>query len=735
MLDSCELALTGDELTSFGHSILTDVPENVTVTPMDGPVGCSGVFLGARFDSAKSRHVFPIGTLRNLRFLCCHRFKLWWMTQRVGSNGKEVPNETQFLLLETDRDSQSSIEPVYVVMLPLVDGSFRAAIQGSSDDMLEICSESGDPDVRTFESTKAVFVNAGRNPYKLLNESIRSLEKHSGNFQHREKKTLPGFVDYFGWCTWDAFYTDVDEDGIRKGLSSLAEGGVPAKFLIIDDGWQAVAADFHAKATLTPETQHFSRLVDIKPNEKFNCDNEQEACADGRGNLTELVTSAKDDYGLKYVYVWHALMGYWGGINPTAASTQKFLVTLIYPHFSPSVMDKPDTVLDLITKHGLGVIGPSKIHEFYDEMHSYLASCGVDGVKVDVQSMLELVGGGHGGRVEIARAYHTALEASVTKNFKENGVIACMSHNTDSIYMTQRTAVVRASDDFWPNDPASHTIHLLAVAYNSMFLGEFMQPDWDMFHSLHPAAEFHAAARAVGGCPVYVSDKPGQHNFEVLRKLVLHDGSILRARLPGRPTRDCLFVDTARDGRSLLKVWNINACNGVLGAFNCQGAAWCKDSRKYKFHDSESKELAGTICAADIEGLEQLTGPDWEGDVAIYSHNSGELVDLPLGASLATMLKRLEFEIFTVSPIQYAEVYSRQSSSGAPLSLAAAVPLTSPPCSQPANPPFAGTTQSPPTHPRLSLLLQVRCLYRPQGSAMRPFPPDAAAPGVLSQPR
>ncbi|CAI7893517.1 unnamed protein product [Closterium sp. NIES-54] len=540
---------------------------------MDGPIGCSGVFLGARFDSAKSRHVFPIGTLRNLR--------KWYVFEHSGQCA----------------------------------GIWCSCVFSG----LLVCAITGDPDVRTFENTKAVFVNAGRDPYKLLNESIRSLEKHSGNFQHREKKTLPGF-----------------------GLSSLAEGGVPAKFLIIDDGWQAVAADFHAKATLTPETQHFSRLVDIKPNEKFHCDDEQEACVDGRGNLKELVTSAKDDYGLKYVYVWHALMGYWGGVNPTAASTQKFLAALKYPDFSPSVLDKPDTVLDLITKHGLGVIGPSKIHEFYDEMHSY-PSCGVDGVKVDVQSMLELVGGGHGGRVEIARAYHTALEASVAKNFEENGVIACMSHNTDGIYMTQQTAVVRASDEFWPNDPASHTIHLLAVAYNSMFLGEFMLPDWDMFHSLHPAAEFHAAARAVGGCPVYVSDKPDQHRFEVLRKLVLNDGSILRARLPGRPTRDCLFVDTARDGRSLLKLWNINACNGVLGAFNCQGAAWCKDSRKYEFHDFESKELAGTILLTSR--VRQLTG---------FLPVTGELVDLPLGASLVTMLKRLEFEIFTVSPIQRA---------------------------------------------------------------------------------
>lgn len=70
-----------------------------------------------------------------------------------------------------------------------------------------------------------------------------------------------------------------------------------------------------------------------------------------------------------------------------------------------------------------------------------------------------------------------------------------------------------------------------------------------MVQSLHPAAEYHAAARAVGGCAIYVSDKPHNHNFDLLKKLVLPDGSVLRAQLPGRPTRDCLFVDPARDGK------------------------------------------------------------------------------------------------------------------------------------------------------------------------------------------
>ena len=72
--------------------------------------------------------------------------------------------------------------------------------------------------------------------------------------------------------------------------------------------------------------------------------------------------------------------------------------------------------------------------------------------------------------------------------------------------------------------------------------------------SKHPAAGLHAAARAVSGAAVYVSDKPGQHDFDILRQLVLSDGSVLRALLPGRPTLDCLFADPLRDKQSVLKV-------------------------------------------------------------------------------------------------------------------------------------------------------------------------------------
>lgn len=58
----------------------------------------------------------------------------------------------------------------------------------------------------------------------------------------------------------------------------------------------------------------------------------------------------------------------------------------------------------------------------------------------------------------------------------------------------------------------------------------------------------------MSGGAVYVSDKPGEHDFDLLKRLVLPDGSVLRALLPGRPTRDTLFSDVLRDGTSVLKV-------------------------------------------------------------------------------------------------------------------------------------------------------------------------------------
>ena len=116
-------------------------------------------------------------------------------------------------------------------------------------------------------------------------------------------------------------------------------------------------------------------------------------------------------------------------------------------------------------------------------------------------------------------------------------------------------------DDFWCTDSSGDWLqgcHMVHCAYNSLWMGNFIQPDWDMFQSTHPCAAFHAASRAISGGPIYVSDIVGNHNFELLKTLVLPDGSILRCEYYALPTRDCLFENPLHDGKTMLKIWNLN---------------------------------------------------------------------------------------------------------------------------------------------------------------------------------
>ncbi|CAH1425085.1 unnamed protein product [Lactuca virosa] len=643
-----KISIDGANLVVHGKTVLKNVPENIVLTPGTGSGLVTGAFIGATSSNTKSLHVFPVGVLEDLRFMCCFRFKLWWMTQRMGTCGKDIPLETQFMLVES-KDNNDNSPTIYTVFLPLLEGQFRAVLQGNDKNELEICLESGDHAVETNQGLSLVYMNAGTNPFEVITQALKAVENHMQTFHHREKKKLPEFIDWFGWCTWDAFYTDVTAEGVEEGLKSLSSGGTPPRFLIIDDGWQQIGNENKDPNIVVQEGAQFAnRLTGIKENEKF-----QKKKDDHPPGLKHVVDEAKEHHNVKYVYVWHALAGYWGGVNPTVAGMEHYDPTLAYPIQSPGVKgNQPDIVMDSLAVHGLGLVHPRKVFNFYNELHAYLASCGVDGVKVDVQNIIETLGAGYGGRVSITRSYVQALEASIAKNFEDNGCIACMCHNTDGLYSAKQTAIIRASDDFYPHDPASHTIHISSVAYNTLFLGEFMQPDWDMFHSLHPAADYHAAARSIGGCAIYVSDKPGNHNFDLLRKLVLPDGSVLRAQLPGRPTLDCLFADPARDGISLLKIWNVNKCTGVVGVFNCQGAGWCKIEKKTRIHDASPGILTGSVQSADVDALTQVAGPDWHGETIVYCQRSGEVIRLPKGVSLPVTLKVLEYELFHFCPLE-----------------------------------------------------------------------------------
>ena len=69
----------------------------------------------------------------------------------------------------------------------------------------------------------------------------RNAECRAGELDYptlpRQRKTYPEMLDMLGWCSWDAFYHKVDEAGLREGGGAAGSLGLPAGWVMIDDGW------------------------------------------------------------------------------------------------------------------------------------------------------------------------------------------------------------------------------------------------------------------------------------------------------------------------------------------------------------------------------------------------------------------------------------------------------------------------------------------------------------------
>nr|XP_024929886.2 probable galactinol--sucrose galactosyltransferase 2 [Ziziphus jujuba var. spinosa] len=207
-------------------AVLTRVPENIIVTPTNS----KAAFIGASSKTSCSSHDFYLGILeycvpcfmttnREYKFEYLFRFNLWWMIPCFGESGSEVPAETQMLLLEISEPTTTAGERFYLLLLPILDGQFRASLQGANENRLEFSVGSGDPNVLTSQVFESVFISSGDNPFKRIKNSIKILEKQKGTFSHIENKKIPEHV-MFGWSTWDAFYTGVSPQRIEEGLKS-----------------------------------------------------------------------------------------------------------------------------------------------------------------------------------------------------------------------------------------------------------------------------------------------------------------------------------------------------------------------------------------------------------------------------------------------------------------------------------------------------------------------------------
>ena len=338
-----------------------------------------------------------------------------------------------------------------------------------------------------------------------------------------KERNYPEIFDGFGWCTWNAFYKEVTSRKIYNKLDEFKEKGIKIKWLLVDDGWQ----QFDDR-----------KLLSIKEDPvKF---------PEGLKAFTQKV---KEEYGVRYVGVWHAFEGYWAGIHKDGE---------LYK-----------THKDMFFETPTGWIVPGetevKAFKFWDMQHSYLKEQGIDFVKVDNQAAASNKYDNILPGATAASILHTAVEKSVFKNFN-GAMINCMGSKMENILTRPKSAISRNSDDFYPNAEHGFITHIVQNVYVSPVHNQIHHCDFDMFWTKHKTATVSAVLRAISGGPVYVSDEVGNTKAEQLKPLVTPNGDIWRFENAAMVTKELFYTDCSK-AEVPLKVWNKSGDNFVVAAF------------------------------------------------------------------------------------------------------------------------------------------------------------------------
>lgn len=444
-----------------------------------------------------------------------YQHKDWWTRPHFDTDPARLPARTQSIVWQTAGG--------FYHLLPVVGAAWRTDAVGADGGFALRLSayESGHRRCDTL----AFALAAGDDPYGLVRSNLdAALEALDYPTLSRESKTYPEPLDRLGWCSWDAFYHQVDEAGLLAKAEELQGLGLPVGWVMIDDGWS--------------DTKDGKLMAFEADPVKFP------------GGLKRAVSALKSRFGIRHVGVWHTIVGYWGGIHEESGIAKTSRESL-YQVPRGNLVPYPDA------GRGFG---------FWHAWHGFLRRQGIDFVKVDGQSSVLNYMKERRSVGEAAAAAHEALEASVALHFNDT-IINCMGMASENVWHRPKSAISRNSDDFVPQEKRGFPEHALQNGYNSYYHGAFYWGDWDMYWSNNHDDNQNAVLRSVSGGPIYISDAPGNTNPANVWPLIYADGTIIRCEGTANPTPDCLLADPA-ERPVPLKLWNTAGGAGVVAAFH-----------------------------------------------------------------------------------------------------------------------------------------------------------------------
>lgn len=424
----------------------------------------------------------------------------WWTQPAFIQTFKEIPERTQSIYMEIGEGA--------AYLLPMAGEIYKTNACPGRAGVLTLVMTAYQSGRREAEET-IFFISWGKHIYEAVEKAFCQAEKET-HLPLRKDRCYPEIFEYLGWCSWDAFYTDITESKVRKKAEELGRKQVPVRWFLMDDGWLSV---------------HGQKLYDLMP--------EKEKFPDG---FASMIQEIKAGSTIDWFGVWHAFGGYWGGLEPESAAAGE--QAHVYETANGKLLPHPT---------------PEKGYGFFRRWYEKLRAEGIDFVKVDGQSAIKNYYENDIPVCSAAKGAHEALEGAASA-YMGGRLINCMGMAMENILGRPGSGLSRNSDDFVPEDEHGFARHLIQNSYNGIYHNELYHCDWDMFWTSHPDARKHGILRAVSGGPVYFSDRIGETDKASLEPLIYRDGKILRMDRSAKPSPDCVFADPREGG--LLKITN-----------------------------------------------------------------------------------------------------------------------------------------------------------------------------------
>ncbi|KAI9506222.1 hypothetical protein GGI25_002127 [Coemansia spiralis] len=475
------------------------------------------------------------------RYLAFARKDKFWIIPQSGCRMLDLGN-FEIVILVTELNSG-----VYVAMMPFSDdstGPSSASFATSPDNILSVCvaslfsSASHEFNICVAVSASHDLQVAVKEVFHRVHLSLATRGISSGATAIANQQPtlqLTSLTKTMGYCTWNAFYHQVNSEMLVSTLKKIYMAGRASnrplpKWVLIDDGWQCVDTyNGHGK------------LLDIYANKtKFPGQLE--------GTSAELF-----EIGIQRVGVWHALWGYWGGIDPNGPLALRYELERYHRRASSAVKESGD----------IWLISPKCIAAFYDEFYKWLRSQRVSFVKVDYQAAFETLeyytsgasDKNNGSNLsEMYLSYYDAMENAALKYFGPGSIIYCMSQTpqiiTHALCRSDNSdpnfrMVLRNSDDYFPDVPESHGWHIhcnLTNAVWSRVLESYFVADWDMFVPGKQESKIHSISRVLSGGPIYITGNTTDYMAQDLTQVAGGHSRILQC-IPLLIDNNCALTD------------------------------------------------------------------------------------------------------------------------------------------------------------------------------------------------